>query len=224
MKHLALLALLALTGLACGVAAHAATHGDDGNISTVLGEIHVQAGQHAGDLSTVNGEVTIGEGAVVGRARTVNGSIELARGATATSVSSVNGEIHIAEEDHVDGAVRVVNGVLHLAPHASVDGDVASVNGAIHVEGAHVGGRLNTVNGDVEVVGGARVEGGMVVGNEHSSGQDGRAPRIMIGPGSVVRGVLRFLRPVHLYVSDRATIGTVEGATVERFSGETPPR
>jgi cytoskeletal protein CcmA (bactofilin family) len=184
----------------------------------------VQAGEHAGDLRTVNGEVTIGEGAMIRTARTGTGRIDLARGATATSVSTVNGEIRLAEDGHVEGAMRAVNGALHLAPHASVTGEVANVNGSIRVEGAHVGGQLSTVNGDVDVVGGAQVESGMIIGDEHSSGSERHMPRIVIGPGSEVRGVLRFRRPVHLYVSDRATIGTVEGATVEHFSGETPPQ
>jgi hypothetical protein len=34
---------------------------------------------------------------------------------------------------------------------------------------------------------------------------------------------LRFEREVQLYVSDRATIGTVSGATPIPFSGDKPP-
>jgi len=47
-------------------------------------------------------------------------------------------------------------------------------------------------------------------------------PRIVIGPGAVVTGTLRFQCPVKLYVSDRAGIGAVEGATAIAFSGEQP--
>jgi hypothetical protein len=49
-------------------------------------------------------------------------------------------------------------------------------------------------------------------------------PRVVIGPGSVVTGTLRFERPVKLYVSERATIGNVVGATAVKFSGEHPPQ
>jgi hypothetical protein len=38
-----------------------------------------------------------------------------------------------------------------------------------------------------------------------------------------VQGDLRFERKVRLYVSDKATIGTVTGATAMTFSGDTPP-
>jgi hypothetical protein len=43
------------------------------------------------------------------------------------------------------------------------------------------------------------------------------------GPGSTVDGDLRFERPVQLYVSDRATVGPVAGATAVRFAGDAPP-
>jgi hypothetical protein len=48
-------------------------------------------------------------------------------------------------------------------------------------------------------------------------------PRIVIGPGATIEGELRFERVVQLYVSDRATIGPVVGATAIRFSGDAPP-
>ena len=43
------------------------------------------------------------------------------------------------------------------------------------------------------------------------------------GPGSTVEGDLRFERTVRLFISDKATVGTVTGATPVSFSGETPP-
>ena len=49
------------------------------------------------------------------------------------------------------------------------------------------------------------------------------APRIVVGPGSRVGGTLNFERKVSLYVSDRATIGPVQGATAVKYSGERPP-
>jgi hypothetical protein len=45
----------------------------------------------------------------------------------------------------------------------------------------------------------------------------------VIGPGAAVKGTLRFKREVKLYVSDRATIGPVEGATAIKFTGDRPP-
>ena len=48
-------------------------------------------------------------------------------------------------------------------------------------------------------------------------------PRIVIGPGTVVGGTLNFERKVSLYVSDKATIGPVQGVTVVKYSGARPP-
>jgi hypothetical protein len=52
---------------------------------------------------------------------------------------------------------------------------------------------------------------------------DPRKPRIVIGPGAVVEGPLRFEREVRLYVSDKATVGPVTGATAIAFTGAQPP-
>jgi len=49
------------------------------------------------------------------------------------------------------------------------------------------------------------------------------SPRIVIGPGATVQGDLRFERTVRLFVSDKATIGPVTGATPIPFSGDIPP-
>jgi hypothetical protein len=43
------------------------------------------------------------------------------------------------------------------------------------------------------------------------------------GPGAIVSGEPRFDREVKLYVSDRATVGSITGATPIPFSGDSPP-
>lgn len=193
-------------------------------VSRVMGSITVEAGEHRGDLSTVNGSIHIGESAVVGRAHTVNGSVALESHATAAEVETVNGSVHLHEGAQVSGGVQSVNGSLALAKGANVTGALTNVNGAIHVSAAHVGGDVQTVTGGIEIGPDAHVDGGVIVRKEHSNDMDSRGPqRVVIGPGSVVKGTLRFERTVELYVSDRATIGPVEGATPIKFTGERPP-
>jgi cytoskeletal protein CcmA (bactofilin family) len=197
---------------------------DSDSISTVMGSITVSAGEHRGDLSTVNGSIRVGENAVVGHAHTVNGSVTLEARATAADVRTVNGAVRLDEGAQVSGGARTVNGTLSLGKDASVTGVLANVNGSIRVDAAHVGGDVETVTGGIEIGPDAHVDGGVIVHKEHSSDSDTRSPpRIVIGPGSVVKGPLRFERPVELYVSDRATIGPVEGATPIKFSGDHPP-
>lgn len=208
--------------LAAGIAGAALASAE---ISTVMGSINVSAGEHRGDLSTVNGSIHVGENAVVGHAHTVNGSATLEAHATAAEVKTVNGSVRLNEGAEVNGRVQTVNGALSLAKGAAVTGALENVNGSIRVNAAHVGGDVETVTGNIEIGPDAHVDGGVIVRESHPSHFDSRKPqRIVIGPGSVVTGTLKFERPVELYVSDRATIGAVTGATPIRFSGDRPPR
>ena len=223
-QHLGAAALAALV-LSIGGTARA---GDGDGISTLMGSITVSAGEHRGDLATVNGSIRIGEGATVGQAHTVNGSVTLAPRASATEVKTVNGSVHLNDGAQISGDVHTVNGSLSLARDANVTGALANVNGGIHVDAAHVGGDVETVNGGIEIGPNAHVDGGVTVRKNHSDhgddmGSRNTPPRVVIGPGSVVKGTLSFERRVELYVSDRATIGPVEGATPIRFTGDHPP-
>jgi hypothetical protein len=196
------------------------------DISEVNGAIEVAANQQAGNLSTVNGQIQIGAGATVGAADTVNGRIILGKGASAESLKTVNGSITVEADGRVARRVTAVNGSITLERKADVQGRVATVNGDIRLDGAHVGQGIQTAEGDIEVARQSRVEGGIHVEKENQGWFSfsfwDTPPRIVIGPGAVVQGTLKFEREVELYVSDTATIGPVEGAKAVRFSGEAP--
>jgi acetyltransferase-like isoleucine patch superfamily enzyme len=158
----------------------------------------------------------------------VNGGIRLGEGARARSVDTVNGGITLGSKAIVGGDVETVNGGIHMAPESAAEGDVGNINGAIELERAHVRGGISTVNGDVTIGDGSRVEGGILV-EEPNCGWFGcwgsrRPPRVVIGAGAVVGGTLKFEQEVKLYVHESAQIGPVEGATAERYSGSAPPR
>src|SRR5207248_2773278 len=126
------------------------------------------------------------------------------------------------------GACDGVNGdVTATESGAGVGGGLKNVNGQITLKTAHVGGGLSTVGGDIDLSGESRVEGGILVqepgGWFGGSSSRPRKPRIVIGPGAVVQGNLRFEREVELYVSERATVGPITGATAIRFAGDRPP-
>jgi cytoskeletal protein CcmA (bactofilin family) len=86
------------------------------------------------------------------------------------------------------------------------------------VEGATVRGDVETVNGDVLVGAGSRVEGGIVVSKPGgwNWSKSGRLPRVTIESGAEVRGALRFEREVELAVAEGAVVGPVEGVTPRR--------
>ena len=216
MNRLFLLTLLLVAGLA-----HAAD-----NVDHVNGAIEIAAGQQAGNLSTVNGAIRLGDGAHAGSASTVNGSITLGTRAVAESLGTVNGGVRLGTGAQVAKSVSTVNGAVILAQGAQVGGDVGNVNGAIRLTGAAIDGGLRTVSGDIDIGAGSVVKGGLIVDKE--SGWSlfhfwGSAPRVVIGPGASVDGTLDFRRTVRLYVSDRAHVGVIKGATPIRFSGATPP-
>jgi cytoskeletal protein CcmA (bactofilin family) len=215
-----------VTALAVLVSQSGCSESNDGDESTkVNGSIHVPVGKQPGAVATVNGSIQVDDNAAVTSATTVNGAVHLGDRATATSLKSVNGSIAVGTGAHVSGSAASVNGELTLADGAEISGSLANVNGKISLTGAHVGGGIKTVNGSMSITGASRVEGGILVEKPSSDllqiVRD--VPRIVIGPGATVQGDLRFERTVQLFVSDKATIGTVTGATPIAFSGDPPP-
>jgi DUF4097 and DUF4098 domain-containing protein YvlB len=198
----------------------------DGDESTkVNGSIHVPAGRQPGAVATVNGSIHVDDNAAVTSATTVNGNVHLGDHASATSLNSVNGSIVLGTNAHLSGDASSVNGELTLGDGADVAGSLSNVNGKITVTAAHVGGGIKTVSGSMNITGASRVDGGIRVEKPSSEliqlVRD--VPRIVIGPGATVQGELHFERTVQLFVSDKATIGSVTGATPISFSGDTPP-
>lgn len=196
---------------------------DGDGSSKVNGSVHVPAGKAADQAKTVNGSVHIDDDATVTSASTVNGSISLGKHASATSLKTVNGSVTLGAGARVSEGAGSVNGDLTLADGAEVGGSLTNVNGKIRLTAAHVGGGIKTVNAGISITGASRVENGIMVDKPSGIMFNSKEPMIVIGPGATVQGDLRFERTVKLYVSDKATIGTVIGATAVPFSGETPP-
>jgi DUF4097 and DUF4098 domain-containing protein YvlB len=185
---------------------------DGDSLHKVNGSVHVTAGTAPGDADTVNGGIDIDDGATVRDATTVNGGIQIGARATATSLHTVNGGITVGAGTRVAKGIESVNGGISLGEGAEVVGSVSNVNGKIS---------LTAVAGDVLIHGASQVQGGIHV-EKHSGIQlISKLPRIEIGPGATVQGELKFDREVRLYVSEKATIGPVTGATP--FTGDAAP-
>lgn len=212
--------------LAFGLIGAACADNSDLDIDKVNGSIHVPDNATVGKLTTVNGSIHIGANAHAKSAQTVNGGIDVDTGSTLDSLKTVNGGIHLAAKAKAAKTVETVNGAITLNPDADVAGKLSNVNGGIRLDAAHVGGGIETVSGDISIGANSRVEGGLLVDEDHSWFHFGssRKPRIVIGPHATVQGTLTFKREVELYVSDSATIGKVEGASAVKFSGDKPPQ
>lgn len=209
--------------LACGAGPALA---DEGDYDKVMGSVHVGSGEHVNKATTVNGSVDIGSNAVVQHAETVNGSVTVHANATVDSVDTVNGSITLDDGVHVAGNVGLVHGKITVGSNSVIGGKLSSVNGAILLRATRVSGRVETTNSNLTVGANSRLEGGIL----YQETNDGwfsffgkpNVPKIVIEPGAEVKGTLEFRRAVELYVSDRAIIGTVKGATVRKFSGAAP--
>ena len=133
----------------------------------------------------------------------------------------------VAKDAVVDGEITAVNGGIAVEGGSKVANDVENVNGDIEFRGSEIGGTLTTVNGDVELIEGAVLRGDLVVEKPGGWGwKNNRMPRIVIGPGSRVEGVILLEREVELFISEAAEVGGVEGEMslddAVRFSGKRP--
>jgi len=228
-------ALLATTFL--GMSAHAGnvnksiTIGDNtetGSESTVNGSISVGSGATInGSLSTVNGTIRIDGDSVVRDVETVNGSIRIGSGTAVDDIGSVNGSIRLAENVTVEGEVSVVNGKITLGEGTTVEDGVSNVNGEFQINGAHIGGNLETVSGDVWLNEGSVLQGDLRVEKPGWGwNREKRKPKIVIGPGARVVGTIDLKREVELFISESAEVGGVTGEMsmddAVRFSGTRP--
>jgi hypothetical protein len=165
---------------------------------------------------------------------TITRDIALESGLEATSIESFSGAITLGQGSRVSGNVGTEFGELRLERGAEVNGNLENDAGAITLAPAtRVRGSIKTTAGDIEIGPDSHVEGGILVRERAVIGLSlgplklgfpmGREkPRVVIGPGATVGGTLRFKREVQLYVSERATIGVVEGATPILFAGDRP--
>jgi len=182
-----------------------------------------------GGVNTVNGTVKVDSGASIQDASTVNGGLKIGANVKADNLSTVNGAIRVGESATIRGEIEAVNGQISIAKGTTVAKDVGNVNGHIELSGAQVGGDVSTVNGDIEIIGLSVVKGDVIVekpGGWNWSNSMNRKPRVVIGPGATVEGMIALQREVDLFISETAKVGGVSGIMsmndAVRFSGENP--
>jgi len=244
-RHISRTGLAALIAVSFAGAALA-----EQDIKAVMTSINIDPGQHARAVTDVNGSIHIGANAVVDSVHDVNGSIHVDQGVTAQSLGTVNGSVHVGAGAHVDDDVRTVNGAISIdsgsqvgsvtavngsltVTGSHVNGEVRNVNGGTRLLASHIGGSVSSVNGSIEIGPDTHVDGGLYVRKSNNGNgswfnwwglffSSRSPPRIVIGPGAVVSGPLVFEQEVKLYVSERASVGPIKGATAVKFSGPRP--
>ncbi len=201
---------------------------ESGGATSVNGSIKVGSDAVVtGGLRTVNGSIRVGSGSTIRNAKTVNGTLRIGEGAETGNVGTVNGSVTIGEKVSVDGDVSAVNGSITLERRAVVSGEVGNVNGRITADGARVKGDLKTVTGDVRLRD-TVLEGDLQIEKPgmwtHSDKK--RKPRVVIGPGSRVEGLIVIEHEIELFISESAEVGDVIGVMsledATTFSGDEP--
>lgn len=180
-------------------------------------------------IKTVNGSIRVDDGSKIETASTVNGGVRVADNVQADDLTTVNGTVRVGRRSTVDGEIEAVNGKISVDTGSTVSKGVSNVNGHIELTGSEIGGDVTTVTGDISLADSAVVKGDLIVEKPSNWGwgkSNKREPRIVIGPGSVVEGVIRLEREVELYISETAEVGGVEGVMsmddAVRFKGEQP--
>jgi len=204
--------------------------GESSGASSVNGSITVGADAVVtGGVKTVNGSIRVGSGASIENASTVNGGVKIAANVQAESLSTVNGAVKVGESATVDGEIEAVNGSVSVKKGSKIAKSISNVNGRIELSGTDVGGDVSTVTGDVDIVEGTVVKGDLIVEKPSNWGwgnSKNRKPRIVVGPGSTIEGVIELEREVELYVSATASVGGVSGVMslddAVRFDGKKP--
>ncbi len=191
--------------------------GENRDISHINRGITVDANESVGDLSSVNGGIRVAEGAEAEEVSTVNGSIDIDDDATVTSAHTVNGGISIGAAVTVNGSLETVNGGISTREGTSIRESIETVNGRVRIRNTDVGGDIETSNGDIDVLGGSRVEGDILVkGRRHWWDRffdfSRRPPELTVDAESEVVGDIHLYREVELNID-----GSVLGEVIEHF-------
>lgn len=189
--------------------------------------VQVAPGDMAKSIYEVDGAIGVDAQARAHKLSTVDGNITLGRWAHATELRSVDGDITMAVGASCSGDVRNVGGTIRLDDGARVGGDVVNLVGRIDARGALIAGRVETVSGRIALSGATHVDQGIVLAlpsPKVDQADQRRLPVVVIGPGVVVAGSIVAHRGGTLWASRKASIGPVQGITVQWFDGAAPPQ
>ena len=214
LAQLSLIGCLLLSTSGCII--HVGGHNDGssnshGDISSVLGDLEVDANSDVSDVSTVNGNITINDNVQASELDTVNGNISIAQNVRINSASTVNGDIDAESQLVVSNGLSTVNGDITLATGAEVGSDISTVNGAISLRNAQVKGEVETKNGNISLRDATRIDGDIVfLERDEKRWFSGELPTLRIDASSEVQGKIKLYRQVVLEIENPDLLARVE--------------
>ncbi|WP_100641852.1 hypothetical protein [Alteromonas facilis] len=171
---------------------------EDGEVSSVFGDVSVGEGKYVSHVSSVNGDVTLEDRVTVDHLSSVNGDIDIGEHVTADGVDVVNGDIEIGEHFTNQNGVNSVNGDIDIAEHANINGLVKTVNGDIEIKSGNIDNDIVTTNGDISLLHGSHVTGNIVYEQNSKNYWGSDEPKLVIDAKSRVDGEIILHRPVKL--------------------------
>jgi len=197
------------------------------NVSNVNGRIVVGTGMQVNDVETVNGRILIEDGAVARVVESVNGRIEIGgSSAQIAAVESVNGRITADNGGNITGTADSVNGRIHFS-NVTVGKSIRTNNGDIRLYDVVVGENVETEHGDISLEN-SIIENDLIIREKRFSALSDLfnwnfgEQRVVVGPGSEIKGTLLAQEEITLYVHDTAIVNNIIGATPRSFSGSRP--
>lgn len=214
LAQLSFIGLLLLSTSGCII--HIGGHNDGtsnshSDISSVLGDLEVDADSDVNDISTVNGSITIQDNVQANEVDTVNGDISIAENVRIHEASTVNGDIDAESNLVVRNGLSTVNGDITLGEKAEIGSDISTVNGDISLKSALVKGQIETKNGDISLHDATRVDGDIVFqARDEKRWFSGELPTLRIDASSEVQGKIKLYRQVVLEIDNPDLLVRVE--------------
>lgn len=210
-------ALLILTSaLSTGCIIHVGGgHGDNGEVSSILGSLEVGEGKHVTDVSSVNGDVSLMDSVTAANVSSVNGSMAIGNHVSLHSLDTVNGSIETGHHFMAQGSVSTVNGDINILADSMVKGSLSTVNGDIKLNNVTVAGDISTNSGSITLSNHSTIAGDIVFeprnkstwGWEHGNHT---VSSLTIETGSMVEGRIILNQKVDLNIENKQLMNKVE--------------
>lgn len=210
-------ALLILTSImSTGCIIHVGSgHGDNGEMSSILGSLEVGQGKDVTDVSSVNGDVSLKDSVTAANVSSVNGSMEIGNHVSLHSLDTVNGSIETGHHFMAQGSVSTVNGDIDILADSTVEGDVSTVNGDIKLNNVAVAGDISTSSGSITLNNHSTIASDIVFETRNKSTWgwahgNHTVPSLTIETGSTVEGRIILKQKVNLEIEDQQLMDKVE--------------
>ncbi|MFP6807999.1 MAG: hypothetical protein VB957_12615 [Pseudomonadales bacterium] len=186
------------------------SHGNRAHdIDKVFGNIKVGEKSVVGDVSSVNGGIVLRDDSKADDVETVNVSIRIEDNVAVRSVETVNGSIRAGQNFKVRRDVATINGSIDLQQGSTIGDDVTTVNGSIHLNNTLVEGNLETVNGDIKLAAGSRVQGNIIFEKNSWNSGNFKLPKLIVDASSIIEGEIHLYRKVTLIIDENAEVGEI---------------